>query len=223
MRNFQEPRMRCAPLLLLAALLGGCAEMRQPSVLSRVPPGLGVIAPDPVPAMAADAASAFAGGGQALAGRPGAAARAIGQLELVTAEIFRDPRWAAVPTPVTAQLRTARVEWRNTIGIRDTAAPEAVATALGRTAIALGENDTRAAIVALDATLFDPGGAPNLARLAALGPLPETGIAASLASQATAAIRARALSGPTGGLDPDAGRIQMPGGPGSEGLPALPQ
>ena len=194
--------MRCAPVLLFAALLAGCAEMREPTPLSRVPPGLGVVSPDPVPAMAADAAAALAGGGQALAGRPGVTARAIGQLELVTAEFSTNARWAPVPPAVTAQMRAARAEWRSAIGIRDAAAPVAVATAL-------------------DAAVFDPGGAPNLARLAAPGPLPETAIAASLASQAAEAVRARALSGPIGALDPDAGRVVMPGGPGSEGLPTL--
>lgn len=213
--------MRCAPVLLFAALLAGCAEMREPPPLSRVPPGLGVVSPDPVPAMAADAAAALAGGGQALAGRPGVTARAIGQLELVTAEFSTNARWAPVPPAVTAQMRAARAEWRSAIGIRDAAAPAAVATALGRVSIAMAANDSRSAATSLDAAVFDPGGAPNLARLAAPGPLPETAIAASLASQAAEAVRARALSGPIGALDPDAGRVVMPGGPGSEGLPTL--
>jgi hypothetical protein len=127
-----------------------------------------------------------------------------------------------VPTAATAQLRTAWLEWRSALGIRSGASGEAAATALGRAAVALGANDTRGAAAALDPAVFDPGGAPNLARLAAPGPLPETAIASRLVAQATAAVRARALSGPMGALDPDAGRVMMPGGPGSEGLPPLP-
>ncbi len=214
--------MRAVTILMIAALAGACAEMRQPPPASRIPPGLGVIAADPVPALAADAASALGSGGVPLAGRPAVTARAIGQLEFVGAEFARDPRWAPVPTAVTAQLRTAWLEWRSAIGIRSGAPADAGAASLGRAAVALGANDARAAAAALDPALFDPGGAPNLARLAAPGPLPETAIASRLAAQAAAAVRARALSGPMGALDPDAGRVVMPGGPGSEGLPALP-
>jgi hypothetical protein len=214
--------MRALAVLLLAAGLMGCAEMREAPPASRIPPGLGVVAADPVPALAADAAAALRDGGASLAGRPGTTARAIGQLEFISAEFARDPRWAPVPTAATAQLRTGWLEWRSALGIRSGASGEAAATALGRAAIALGNNDTRAAAAALDPAVFDPGGAPNLARLAAPGPLPETAIAARLVAQATAAARARALSGPMGALDPDAGRVVMPGGPGSEGLPPLP-
>jgi hypothetical protein len=214
--------MRALAVLLIAAGLAGCAEMRQAPPASRIPPGLGVVAADPVPALAADAAAALRDGGASLAGRPGTAARAIGQLEFISAEFARDPRWAPVPTAVTAQLRTAWLEWRSALGIRSGASGEAAATALGRAAIALGADDTRGAAAALDPAVFDPGGAPNLARLAAPGPLPETAIASRAVAQATAAVRARALSGPLGALDPDAGRVVMPGGPGSEGLPTLP-
>lgn len=214
--------MRAIAVLLIAAALGACTEMRTPPPASRIPPGLGAVSADPVPAMAAAAAEALRDGGASLAGQPQATARAIGQLEFVLAEFARDPRWAAMPTTATAQLRTGWLEWRSALGIRSGAGGDAVATALGRAAIALGASDTRGAAAALDPVLFDPGGAPNLARLAAPGPLPETAIAARLTAQAAAAVRARGLSGPMGALDPDAGRVVMPGGPGSEGLPPLP-
>lgn len=215
-------RTGAALVLLIAALLGACAEMRTPPPASRIPPGLGVVAADPVPVMAAEAASGFANGGTGLAGRPGATARAVGQIEFVAQDFARDPRWSPLPTAVGTELRTARLEWRAALGIRAGAAPDAVAAALGRTAIALGANDTRAAIAALDAALFEPGGAPNLARLAAPGPLPQSAIASRVARDASAAMRSGQLAGPAAGLDPDAGRAMMPGGPGSEGLPALP-
>uniref|UniRef100_UPI001F4604AB hypothetical protein n=1 Tax=Falsiroseomonas oryziterrae TaxID=2911368 RepID=UPI001F4604AB len=80
-----------AALSLLA--LAACAEMRAPPAATRIPPGLGLVAADPMPAIMEDAASAFAGDGRGLAGRPAATARAVGQAELIAAEIRRDPRW----------------------------------------------------------------------------------------------------------------------------------
>lgn len=209
------------PLLLAAVLLGACAEMRTPPAVSRVPAGLGVVAADPVPAMAAEAAGVFREGGRGLQGRPGEVARATGQMELVTQVLTRDPRWTALPTQVNAELTPARLEWRSVFGIRAGATPEAVATALGQVAVAMGRNDTRAAAAALDPAIFEPGGGATFARLAAPDPLPQTAIAARVAAQATQALMARHQVGVSVALDPDAGGVTMPGGPGSDGLPPL--
>ncbi|WP_372624061.1 hypothetical protein [Falsiroseomonas sp.] len=202
--------LRC---LLLAALLGGCAEMREAPALSRVPPGLGVASADPVPAMAAEAAAALANSGRGLAGNPAATARAVGQLELVAAEFRRDPRWAPLPTAVETELRTARLEWRAALGIRSGAAPEAVATALGRAVLALQSRDTRAAAAALDPALFEPGGPVTLARLTAPGPLPQSMIASTVARDEATRLGQLRLGGPTGALDPNAGLLGGSGGP----------
>ncbi|HEV7267053.1 MAG TPA: hypothetical protein VGN83_19385 [Falsiroseomonas sp.] len=199
--------------LLLAALLGGCAEMREPPTLSRVPPGLGVESADPVPAMASETAAALAGAGRGLAGNPAATARAFGQLELVAAEFRRDPRWAPLPTAVETELRTARLEWRAALGIRSGASPGAVATALGRAALALQGRDTGAAAAALDPALFEPGGPVTLARLTAPGPLPQSMIAGTLARDESARLGELRLGGPTGALDPHAGLLGGLGGP----------
>ena len=203
-------RRRCLPALLVAAaLLAGCAEMRTPVALSRIPPGLGVVAGDPLPVMAAEAAAAFADAGRSLAGRPGATARAVGQGEVLGAELRRDPRWAALPTAVESELRTARLEWRSALGIRAGAAPEAVAAALGRAAIALAANDTRGAAAALDPALFEPGGTVTLARLAAPGPLPTARSATALAEREMGRMARQRGGGLSNALDPDAGLVGL--------------
>lgn len=204
--------IRLAPVLLLAALLGGCAEMRTPAPASRVPAGLGVMAGDPLPAIAAEAAGAFGDAGRSLAGRPAATARAVGQGEFLAAELRRDARWAALPTAVETELRTARIEWRDALGIRANAAPEAVAAALGRAGIALSGNDTRAAAAALDPALFEPGGTVTLARLAAPGPLPQARSATTLASAEMARLAQQRGGGLSNALDPDAGLLGVGSG-----------
>jgi hypothetical protein len=201
---------RILPALLLGAgLLAGCAEMREPAAISRIPPGLGVVAGDPVPAMAAEAAASFADGGRALAGRPGATARAVGQGEILGAELRRDPRWVGLPPVIESELRTARLEWRAALGIRAGAAPEAVGAALGRAAIALAAGDTRGGAAALDPALFEPGGAVTLARLAAPGPLPTARSATALLEREMARLARQRGGGLSNALDPDAGLLGL--------------
>jgi hypothetical protein len=198
-----------AALLLGVGLLAGCAEMREPVALSRIPPGLGVVAADPLPAMAAEAAASFADGGRSLAGRPGATARAVGQGEILGAELRRDPRWAGLPTVIESELRTARLEWRAALGIRVGAAPDAVGAALGRAAIALAAGDTRGGAAALDPALFEPGGAVTLARLAAPGPLPTARSATALLEREIMRLARQRGGGLSNALDPDAGLVGL--------------
>ena len=198
-----------AALLLGVGLLAGCAEMREPAAISRIPPGLGVVAGDPVPAMAAEAAASFADGGRSLAGRPGATARAVGQGEILGAELRRDPRWAGLPTVIESELRTARLDWRAALGIRVGAAPDAVGAALGRAAIALAAGDTRGGAAALDPALFEPGGAVTLARLAAPGPLPTARSATALLEREIMRLARQRGGGLSNALDPDAGLVGL--------------
>jgi hypothetical protein len=197
-------RPAALPAALLLAALGACAEMREPPEAARIPPGLGVVAADPVPALAAEAAAALSDAGASLNGRPAEAARAIGQLELVADAFRRHPRWAPVSAATLTELRTARTEWRQAIGIPEDAAPATVAAALGRASLALRENDTRAAGAALAPQAFVPGGAPAIARLAAPGPLPQSRIASAMARDEVARMARMQLGGVTGALDPDA-------------------
>jgi hypothetical protein len=194
-------------LLAGLALLGGCAEMRQPPAASRIPAGLGVVAADPLPTIASEAAAALADSGRALNGNPALAASTIGRMEFMAAELRRDARWAPVSVGATTELRTAQTEWRAALGIRANAAPEAVAAALGRATIALAANDPRGATAALDATVFDPGAAVTLARIAAPGPLPQSAIASSLVRQEVDRLARLRIGGPIGALDPDSGFV----------------
>jgi hypothetical protein len=196
-------RRRSLPGLLLL-VLPACAEMRQQPEFARVPPGLGVAAADPVPAMIAEASAALADGGASLNGRPAEAARAIGQMELVTEAFRRNPRWSPVSSATLTELRTARTEWRGAIGIPEAAEAEAVAIALGQASLALREADTARAAAALAAGLFAPGGTPTVARLAAPGPLPQARIASVMARDEVQRMARMQLGGVTGALDPDA-------------------
>jgi hypothetical protein len=205
--------------LLLLPVLGACAEMREPPAYARIPPGLGVAAADPLPAMVNEIAQAFGDGGRSLAGNPAATARAVGQGEMVAAEFRRDPRWAPLPPSVESEFRNARLEWRAALGIRSGATPEATAAALGRAAVALRANDGRAAAAALDPAVFEPGGAVTLARLTAPGPLPQARIAATIAREQVTALARMRLGGPVGALDPDAGLVVPLINPGLAGIP----
>ena len=211
-------RIAILPVLLLA-LLAACAEMRTPAPASRIPPGLGVVAGDPLPAIATEAAAALADAGATLAGRPAATARAIGQMEMLAVELRADPRWAPLPTAVGAELRVAWLEWRAALGIRAGAPAGAVAAALGRAAIALGANDARAAAASLDPALFEPGGSVTLARLAAPGPLPASRSASGLAQAEMARLTRQRGGGLSNALDPDSGLVGLPGPMGPSNAP----
>ncbi|WP_137180455.1 hypothetical protein [Roseomonas sp. AR75] len=209
-------RRRSLPGLLLLAL-PGCAEMRQQPELARVPPGLGVVAADPVPAMVAEAAAALSSAGASLNGHPAETARALGQMEFVIEAFRRNPRWSPISIGTITELRTARTEWREAIGIDAAADGAAVAEALGRASLSLRESSTQGAAAALAPALFQPGGAPTVARLAAPGPLPQSRIASAMARDDVQRMQRLQIGGVTGALDPNAPYLnsltgaQMPG------------
>jgi hypothetical protein len=196
--------MRALPILCCLLALAGCAEMRTPAPASRVPLGLASGAVDPVRQMIAESAAAFADGGRSLLGDPARLTRAAAQLEFVTAEFARDPRWAPLPAGVNLEMRAARTELRAALGIRAGAEPDAVVRALAAAHQALARNDRAAAAAALEPALFDPGGNVVLARLANPGPLPQARIATALALAESTGLAEQRLGGLTGALDPDA-------------------
>lgn len=202
-------RVAASALALGAALLlvVGCEEMRRPPPGSWVPPTLAAGSPDPVRDAAMGAAAAFANGGRDLVGRPAETARGAAQLEVITVEFMRDPRWAPLPPNVTFELRSAAVELRSALGVRPEAQPEAVVRALANAARALELGDRGAAAAALPPSLFVPGGQGTLERLEAPGPLPQAQIAASLAGQEVARLERDRRWGLTGALDPS-GRVE---------------
>jgi hypothetical protein len=196
--------MRLVLSLMLIAALAGCAEMRTPAPASRIPAALTSGSADPVRSMLAEAAGAFADGGRSMLGDPARLARAGAQLELVAAELARDPRWAPLPAGVGLEMRAARTELRAALGTRSGANPDDVARALAAAHLALVRGDRAAAAAALTPALFEPGGNVVLARLANPGPLSQARIATGLAQTEVSGLASARLGGITGALDPDA-------------------
>jgi hypothetical protein len=191
-------------LLCSLLILGACAEMRQPPVATRVPAVLSAGSADPVRGMLADAAGSFSDAGRSMLGDPARFARAAAQLELLTAELARDARWAPLPAGVGLEMRAARTELRAALGTRAGADPDQVARALATAHVALARGDRAAAAAALDPALFEPGGVVVLARLANPGPLPQARIATGLAQTEVSGLVESRVGGVSGALDPDA-------------------
>ena len=196
--------MRLLAPLLCFAFLAGCAELRTPPAVNRVPAVLAPNSADPVRQMLSEATAAFSDDGRAMLRDPSRLARAAAQLELVTAEFARDPRWAPLPAAVNLEMRAARTELRAALGVRAGADSDAVARALADTHVALQRNDRTAAAAALEPALFEPGGVVVLARLANPGPLFQPRIATALAQTEVAGMEASGVGGLVGALDPDA-------------------
>ena len=196
--------MRLLASLICLVTLAGCAELRTPPAADRVPPVLAANSADPVRQMLNEATVAFSDDGRAMLRDPARLARAVAQIELLTAEFARDQRWAALPAAVNLEMRAARTELRAALGIRANAEPEAVARALAAAHVALLRNDRAAAAAALDPALFEPGGVVVLARLANPGPIFQPRIATALAQTEVTGLEASGIGGLVGALDPEA-------------------
>ncbi len=178
---------RSLALILPLLLVAGCAEMQQ-APPPAAPPGLaqGGAAQggtDPARAAIAGAAAAFADRGRGLADRPAAAARAAAQLEYATAALGSDPRFAPVPDSIRREMLLARDELRDALGVAEAAPADQVVRALLAAAAALQAGDAGRAAAALPAPTFRPGGERSVARLGALGPLPQAANATVLAAR----------------------------------------
>jgi hypothetical protein len=173
--------MRPAPLALASLLLLGACAATAPVETASLPrdavDGVG----DPTRAAVLGTAYAFAAPDR-LAGRPEAAARAAAQVEYLASEIPAGPRYVEWSPAIGMELRGARAELRQALGIPPTLRPQAVVDALYNAARALRNGDTPGAEVALRAA--EAAGQPALLlRLAALPPLPRTRIATAMAQQ----------------------------------------
>jgi hypothetical protein len=183
--------LRPGRLLAGLLLLGACAELRQPPPQ---PPlaGLAAGTADSARAAVSAVAAAFADRGAGLAGRPAEAAQALAQLEFLTVELSRNPRFAPLPESLRREFLLARTEARDALGVDEQAQPDAVVAALLAAARALRAGDRAAAARAMPAPTFRPGGARSVVRLGELGPLPQTALATGLAAESVARLDADA-------------------------------
>jgi hypothetical protein len=206
-------RGRDALLLLATGLaLAGCAEMRTPAPVARIPAVLAAGSADPVLDLVNQAATDFEDAGRSLANDPARMARAAAGVEVIAAEFARDARWAPLAPSVGFEMRAARTELRAALGIRAGAAPDAVARSLSAAHVALSRGDRAAASRALPAAIYEPGGEGTLAFLARPGPLPQSRIATALARDEASRLARSNVWGLSGALDPDSGWLDpLPG------------
>lgn len=169
--------------LFLALTAAGCAaeglSIPEPA---RLPRDSVEGAGDPTRAAVSRAAYAFAN--QAvLNGRPGAAARAIADMEFLASALPSDPRFQQRDSLLPVRLAQARAEWRGALGIPARQPAQPLIDGLYAVWRATTAGDGAAAVAALPPTLIPPGGQGALARLAALPPLPQTALAANAAAR----------------------------------------
>jgi hypothetical protein len=131
---------------------------------------------DPTRAAVIRAAESFSNPGVLMA-RPGAAARAIADMEYLASWLPRDPRYSERGALLPVQLQQAKAEWRNALGIPLDRPAQPIITAYYNAWTAVQSGDRQAAIAAL------PGGEATFTRLGSLPPLPRTSQAANTALQ----------------------------------------
>lgn len=159
-------------LLSLLALLGACADPAAEHL-----GGFG----DPVRGAAMNAPRLL-GDTSRLAGRPGQAARAAVQLEVLAEAFLHDPRYAPEASGAAQHaLRQGRAEMRQAIGIAPDAPAEPVIAQLREAAAALDAGSRLRAESALSGPMFPAGGAATLSRLNSLPRLPRVAEAAGAA------------------------------------------
>lgn len=168
--------------LLLLLPVAACAPGAEvipvviPTEQVALPPNSIEGAGDPTRAAVSRVAEAFSNPGM-LIQRPGAAARAIGDMEYLAAWLPRDPRYSERGNLLAGRLQAAKAEWRAALGIPATQAAQPIITAMYNAWTATQQGNRQAAAAAL------PGGEAMFTRLGALPPLPRTAEAATLAGQ----------------------------------------
>jgi hypothetical protein len=162
------PVVGCAP--------GGFQNLEISTEQVQLPPNSIEGAGDPTRAAVIRSASAFNNPGILMA-RPGAAARAIADMEYLAAWLPRDPRYSARGALLPGQLQQAKAEWRGVLGIPLDQPAQPIIVAFYNAWTATQNGDRQAAIAAL------PGGEAMFTKLSSLPPLPSTSQAATIALQ----------------------------------------
>lgn len=109
-----------------------------------------------------------------LMGQPWETARLVQALEFLAVEVPNGPRWNVMLPMAQLTLTAARAEWRQAFGIAPDARAQEVIDSLTEVRTAFAEQRPAAAVAALRAPLFTPGGQETLNRFADPPALPRT-------------------------------------------------
>ena len=173
--------MRLTRRTILALLpLAGCGQPPTVEPVTMPRSGEPAGAGDPTRAALISARSAFADQ-RSLVGHPAAAARALGQLEFLAAELNTGGRWIGVQPIVPITLQQARAEARAALGFRIDAPAQLAVDSLYGAAEALDGGNGAAAAAALAPFVANGDGAAAVGRLANLPPLPRAQQATAIA------------------------------------------
>lgn len=175
--------MRRAGLALLA-VLAGCTPSAPPDVATLRPGSFGgALAGD---ARLVNVAAEAWRDPAALSGRPRDGARAVAAIELLAGDLAMEPRWAALPVTIRADMTQARIDLRASLGITPGAASQAVMDSLARADAALSAGDAASARAALTRPFYTLGPDATLRQLGALPQVLSAGIAATEVQDALA-------------------------------------
>lgn len=171
---------RRALIMLMPVALAACAGVTPPETAT-LPSNYLLGAGDPTRGAVFAASGAFARPSQ-LQGQPGAAARALANMEYITVALPQDQLMTTRLEGTTElQLLAARREWRSALGVAPAAPAQGVIDGLLAASAALAANDRAGAGTALSTPVFAAGPEATLSRLSALPPLPQTAQAAEMA------------------------------------------
>jgi hypothetical protein len=165
--------MRCDRRVLLLGLLGLGACAATPTETAILPEFRGFVSIDPVRHSIEQGADMLTHRNR-LIGQPWEAARLVQALEFLAVEVPNGPRWNVMLPMAQLTLPTARAEWRQAFGIAPDARAQEVIDSLTEFRSAFAEQRPAAAVAALRAPLFTPGGQETLNRFADPPALPRT-------------------------------------------------
>ncbi len=159
-------------LVLGVLAVAACSPAEPPPTLPAAESG--AVTADPIRSAIQNATGYFR---RPQANQPAAAARAIADIEFLTAAIPRDPRWQAAPAQAQTQLQQARNEARSALGIPASAPTQSVIDGLSAAAQALDANDRTALAQALPRSVFTAGPEATVQRLSRPPRIPSAGAA----------------------------------------------
>lgn len=178
--------MRCDRRVLLLGLLGLGACAATPTETAILPEFRGFVSIDPVRHAIEQGADILSHPNR-LTGQPWETARLVQALEFLAVELPNGPRWNVMLPMAQLALPAARAEWRQAFGIAPDARAQQVIDSLTELRNAFVEQRPPAAVAALRAPLFTPGGQETLTRFSAPPALPRSARALLDARQELAA------------------------------------